>query len=75
MPLATSKGGGLLRLLLCQHCTLPQIAPKDFNAMSHYNGGLLGGILPALALADLGGGEFDGAHLVSNFELLSIPTT
>jgi hypothetical protein len=39
--------------------------------MSHYNGGLLGGILPALALADLGGGEFDGAHLVSNFELLN----
>jgi len=35
-----------------------------------YNGGLLGGVLPALALADLGGGEFDGAHLVSNFELL-----
>ena len=25
-----------------------------------YNGGLLGGILPALVLSDLGGGEFDG---------------
>jgi tellurite resistance protein len=36
-----------------------------------YNGGLLGGILPALLLADLGGGEFDGAHLVSNFEMLN----
>jgi pimeloyl-ACP methyl ester carboxylesterase len=36
-----------------------------------YNGGLLGGILPALLLADLGGGEFDGAHLVSNFEQLN----
>ncbi len=36
-----------------------------------YNGGLLGGILPALLLSDIGGGEFDGAHLVSNFELLN----
>ncbi len=36
-----------------------------------YNGGLLGGILPALLLADLGGGIFDGAYLVSNFEQLN----
>ncbi|MGJ5178568.1 DUF3141 domain-containing protein [Bradyrhizobium oligotrophicum] len=36
-----------------------------------YNGGLLGGILPALVLSDLGGGEFDGVHLVSNFEMLN----
>ena len=36
-----------------------------------YNGGLLGGVLPALLLADLGHGEFDGAHLVSNFEMLN----
>ncbi|MEJ1158388.1 DUF3141 domain-containing protein [Prosthecomicrobium sp. N25] len=36
-----------------------------------YNGGLLGGVLPALVLSDLGGGEFDGAHLVSNFEMLN----
>ena len=40
------------------------------NAM-RYNGGLLGGILPALYFADLGHGEFDGAHLVSNFEMLN----
>ncbi|HWJ18718.1 MAG TPA: DUF3141 domain-containing protein [Geobacterales bacterium] len=40
------------------------------NAM-RYNGGLLGGILPALLLADMGHGEFDGAHLVSNFEMLN----
>jgi pimeloyl-ACP methyl ester carboxylesterase len=43
---------------------------KGENPM-RYNGGLLGGILPALFLADLGGGVFDGAHLVSNFELLN----
>ena len=36
-----------------------------------YNGGLLGGVLPALLMADLGGGAFDGAHLVSNFEMLN----
>lgn len=36
-----------------------------------YNGGLLGGALPALLISDLGRGEFDGAHLVSNFELLN----
>ena len=36
-----------------------------------YNGGLLGGALPALYLSDLGYGEFDGAHLVTNFEMLN----
>ncbi len=36
-----------------------------------YNGGLLGGVLPALLLSDIGHGEFDGAHLVSNFEMLN----
>ena len=36
-----------------------------------YNGGLLGGALPALLFSDLGNGEFDGAHLVSNFEMLN----
>ncbi|MDR3495106.1 MAG: DUF3141 domain-containing protein [Ancalomicrobiaceae bacterium] len=36
-----------------------------------YNGGLLGGVVPSLVISDLGNGEFDGAHLVSNFELLN----
>lgn len=36
-----------------------------------YNGGLLGGITPALLSMDLANGEFDGAHLVSNFEQLN----
>lgn len=36
-----------------------------------YNGGLLGGVVPALLSADLGDGKFDGAHLVSNFEMLN----
>lgn len=36
-----------------------------------YNGGLFGGAVPALFLSDLGCGEFDGAHLVANFEQLN----
>ncbi len=36
-----------------------------------YNGGLCGGATPALLLSDLGHGVFDGAWLVSNFEMLN----
>ena len=36
-----------------------------------YNGGLLGGVVPALMMSDLGAGKFDGAHLVSNFETIN----
>jgi len=36
-----------------------------------YNGGMLGGVLPALIMSDLGHGVFDGAHLVYNFEKLN----
>jgi pimeloyl-ACP methyl ester carboxylesterase len=36
-----------------------------------YTGGIAGGITPALMLADLGNGEFDGANLVLNFEALN----
>ncbi len=36
-----------------------------------YNGGLAGGVVPALFFSDLGHGEFDGAHLVTNFEMLN----
>jgi hypothetical protein len=36
-----------------------------------YTGGLRGGALPALLMADLGNGLFDGAALVQNFESLN----
>jgi len=36
-----------------------------------YLGGLCGGAVPAMVLSDLGAGEFDGAHLVLNFETFS----
>lgn len=36
-----------------------------------YNAGVLGGTWIPMFLADLGGGHFDGAHLVQNFELMN----
>ncbi len=36
-----------------------------------YAGGLGGGAMPAALMSDLGGGLFDGAHLVENFEGLN----
>lgn len=36
-----------------------------------YNGGVLGGTWQPMFWSDLGGGQFDGAHLVMNFELLN----
>jgi uncharacterized protein DUF3141 len=40
-----------------------------------YAGGMLGGIWPALLASDLGGGQFDGAYLVENFENLNPANT
>lgn len=36
-----------------------------------YTGGMAGGVFPAMLMADIGGGLFDGAHLVANFEALN----
>ncbi|WP_254439156.1 DUF3141 domain-containing protein [Ruegeria arenilitoris] len=36
-----------------------------------YNGGILGGTWQPMLWSDLGGGQFDGANLVSNFEMLN----
>jgi pimeloyl-ACP methyl ester carboxylesterase len=36
-----------------------------------YNAGVLGGTWVPMMLSDIGGGIFDGAHLVQNFELLN----
>lgn len=36
-----------------------------------YNGGVFGGAWVPMFLSDLGGGLFDGAHLVQNFEMLN----
>ncbi len=36
-----------------------------------YNAGVLGGTWMPMLMADIGGGLFDGAHLVQNFEMLN----
>ncbi|MCB1486449.1 MAG: DUF3141 domain-containing protein [Bauldia sp.] len=41
------------------------------NNPMRYNAGVLGGSWVPMFLSDLGGGIFDGAHLVLNFELLN----
>ncbi|MGP0058879.1 MAG: DUF3141 domain-containing protein [Beijerinckiaceae bacterium] len=40
-----------------------------------YMGGVAGGAVPALLASDLGGGKFDGANLVLNFEHLNPAST
>jgi len=46
-------------------------AGTDAENPMRYAGGLLGGAWINLFAGDLGGGKFDGAHLVSNFENLN----
>jgi pimeloyl-ACP methyl ester carboxylesterase len=44
---------------------------SDGDSPMRYSGGLLGGAWLSLLASDLGGGKFDGAHLVANFERLN----
>ncbi len=48
---------------------------NDGDSPMRYSGGLLGGAWLSLFAADLGGGKFDGAHLVYNFEQLNPANT
>src|ERR671912_73952 len=50
-------------------------AGNDGENPMRYAGGMLGGVWPALLASDLGGGQFDGAHLVDNFESLNPANT
>jgi len=50
-------------------------AGNDGENPMRYAGGMLGGVWPALFAADLGGGQFDGAYLVENFEYLNPANT
>src|SRR3954447_5158797 len=50
-------------------------AGNDAENPMRYAGGMLGGIWPALLASDLGGGQFDGAYLVENFESLNPANT
>ena len=48
---------------------------NDGDNPMRYAGGLLGGAWLSLLASDLGGGKFDGAHLVQNFENLNPANT
>jgi hypothetical protein len=50
-------------------------AGQEHHAPMRYLGGLLGGSWMSAMAGDLGGGKFDGAHLVSNFEALNPANT
>ncbi|WP_112662774.1 DUF3141 domain-containing protein [Microvirga flavescens] len=50
-------------------------AGNDGENPMRYAGGMLGGTWPALLASDLGGGIFDGAYLVDNFEYLNPANT
>ncbi|UHC17079.1 DUF3141 domain-containing protein [Methylobacterium currus] len=50
-------------------------AGNDAENPMRYAGGMLGGTWTALLASDLGGGVFDGAHLVDNFESLNPANT
>jgi pimeloyl-ACP methyl ester carboxylesterase len=75
--------GGWASMLLAAsnpHVTGPIVvngAPMSYWAgvrgrkQMRYLGGLSGGAVPALLMSDLGGGRFDGAHLVQNFEQMN----
>jgi pimeloyl-ACP methyl ester carboxylesterase len=50
-------------------------AGNDGDNPMRYGGGLIGGSWVSLLASDLGGGKFDGAHLVQNFESLNPANT
>jgi pimeloyl-ACP methyl ester carboxylesterase len=50
-------------------------AGNDAENPMRYAGGILGGTWPAMLASDLGGGVFDGAYLVDNFEYLNPANT
>lgn len=76
------QGGWATAILAATHPDLPGPIVLNGAPMSYwggklgqdpmrYSGGLAGGVLPALIAGDLGGGTFDGANLVQNFEMLN----
>ncbi len=83
-PLVTGncQGGWAAMILAATHPTLmgPLViagAPlsywsgKNSRNPLRYFAGICGGAVPALLASDLGGGQFDGANLVANFEQLN----
>jgi hypothetical protein len=61
--------------LLLNGAPLSYWAGSDEENPMRYSGGTLGGAWLAAMTGDLGGGEFDGSHLVRNFENLNPANT
>ncbi|HEX2727269.1 MAG TPA: DUF3141 domain-containing protein, partial [Beijerinckiaceae bacterium] len=65
----------LLGPLVINGAPMSYWAGNDGENPMRYAGGILGGAWPALLASDLGAGQFDGAHLVENFEYLNPANT
>ncbi len=82
LVIGNCQGGWASMILAATHPEAPGVvviagAPLSYWAGERgknpmrYLGGLVGGTLPVLIASDLGGGRFDGANLVLNFEHLN----
>jgi pimeloyl-ACP methyl ester carboxylesterase len=69
--LVAAKSPGLVGPIVLNGSPMSYWAGKVGENPMRYTGGLRGGSLPALLMADLGNGLFDGAALVQNFESLN----
>ncbi len=66
---------GLVGPIVINGAPMSYWAGNDGENPMRYAGGMLGGAWPALLASDLGGGTFDGAYLVDNFESLNPANT
>ena len=69
--LLSASQPGLTGPVVLNGAPLSYWAGKNGKNPMRYMGGLFGGTMPAMLMSDLGNGQFDGAHLVSNFEKLN----
>jgi pimeloyl-ACP methyl ester carboxylesterase len=65
----------LLGPLVINGAPMSYWAGNDGENPMRYAGGIFGGVWPALLASDLGAGQFDGVHLVENFEYLNPANT
>lgn len=73
--LVAASAPQLLGPIVLNGAPLSYWAGKRGDNPMRYTGGMVGGAMPALLLADLGNGIFDGAALVENFEKLNPANT
>ncbi|PCI26499.1 MAG: poly(3-hydroxyalkanoate) synthetase [SAR324 cluster bacterium] len=70
MSIVTAERPDLVGPLLLNGSPLSYWSGRGSKDPMRYSGGLLGGVWNASFLSDLGGGVFDGAHLIQNFEMM-----